>query len=259
MKSILLFVCSVVLSLNMANASEDWGKTGHRTVGQISEKHMTKKALKNVKKLLGGESLAFVSTYGDEIRSDNQYRKYAPWHYVSFPFGSTYEETEKSEKGDIIQGIKTCVSVLKDERSSTADKAFYLRMLVHFIGDLHMPLHVGLSEDKGGNDFQVLWFGKGTNLHTVWDTTMLEDYNMSYTELADNADVISKKRVAALQNSTVEDWMYESRALCEKIYDTTTIGEKLGYRYSYQYVNIARSQLQKAGVRLAGVLNDIFG
>ncbi|WP_151674711.1 S1/P1 nuclease [Patiriisocius marinus] len=259
MKSILLFACCVILSLNMVNASEDWGKTGHRTVGQISENHMTKKALKNVKELLGGESLAFVSTYGDEIRSDDQYRKYAPWHYVSFPFGSTYEETEKSEKGDIIQGINTCISVLKDERSSTADKAFYLRMLIHFIGDLHMPLHVGLAEDKGGNDFQVLWFGKGTNLHTVWDTKMLEDYNMSYTELADNADVISKKEIAELQNSTVADWMYESRALCEKIYDTTSIGEKLGYRYSYQYVNVARSQLQKAGIRLAGVLNEIFG
>ncbi len=259
MKSFILLTCALFLGFNVLNASEDWGKTGHRTTGQIAEKHMTKKALKDVKALLGGESLAFVSTYADEIRSDDKYRKYGPWHYVSFPFGSTYEETKKNEKGDIITGIKTCITVLKDERTSKADKAFYLKMLVHFIGDLHMPLHVGLSEDKGGNDFQVKWFNDGTNLHSVWDTKIIESYGMSYTELADNAAILSKKQVAHLQNSTLEDWMYESRALCEKIYDTTVIGEKLSYKYSYQYVTTVRSQLQKAGIRLAGVLNEIFG
>lgn len=259
MKSILVILCSVVLSLNSVFATEDWGKTGHRTTGQIAENHLSKKALKRITKLLDGESLAFVSTYGDEIRSNDNYRKYAPWHYVSFPFGSTYEETPKNPKGDVIHGIKWCIKVLKDERSSTEDRAFHLRMLVHFIGDLHMPLHVGLAEDKGGNDFQVRWFGKGTNLHSVWDTSLIEDYGMSYTELADNADVISEKQIAELQSSSIEDWMYESRALCEKIYETTTVGEKLGYRYSYRYLNTVRSQLQKAGIRLAGVLNEIFG
>lgn len=259
MKSLLLLALTLFLSLNLLHATEDWGETGHRATGKIAENHLSRKALKKVNELLGGESLAFVSTYGDEIKSDNRYRKYGPWHYVNFPFDSTYEATERSERGDLLQAVKTCIAVLKDKTSSKADKAFYLRMLVHFVGDLHMPLHVGIADDKGGNDFQVRWFGDGTNLHSVWDTKMIESYGMSYTELAQNTDDISKKQIKHLQESTVEEWMYESRELCEKIYATTTVGEKLSYRYRYEYINIARSQLQKGGIRLAGLLNELFG
>lgn len=241
-----------------AQASEDWGKKGHRTVGQIAENHLTKSAKKQIEQLLNGQSLAFVSTYGDEIKSDKAYRSYGPWHYVNFPFGAKYETSEKSDRGDLILGINTCIAVLKDEKSTKEDRAFHLKMLVHFIGDLHMPLHVGIAEDKGGNDFQVRWFGDGTNIHTVWDTKMIEDYGMTYTELTDNADDLSKYQLNEVKKGTIIDWMYESRALCEKIYATTEVGEKLGYEYSYMYVNTVRSQLQKGGIRLAVLLNEIF-
>ena len=183
MRSLLILVFIVLFSSFSLTASEDWGKTGHRTMGEIATKHLSKKAAKKISALLGGESLAFVSTYADEIRSDDAYRKYAPWHYVSFPFGARYEDTPKNKKGDIIVGIQNCIDVLKDATSSQKDKEFYLRMLVHFIGDLHMPLHVGLKEDRGGNSFKVKWFGKQTNLHSVWDTKIIEGYEMSYTEL----------------------------------------------------------------------------
>ena len=186
-------------------------------------------------------------------------KNYGPWHYVSFPFGAKYESSPKNKKGDIIVAIQECIDVLKNETSSQEDKAFYLRMLVHFIGDLHMPLHVGLQEDKGGNDFQVQWFGEGTNLHTVWDTKIIESYNMSYTELTNNADDLSKEEIKNMQQGAVTDWMYESRSLCEDIYKNTKVGEKLGYKYMYKYVNVSRTQLQKAGLRLARILNEIFG
>ncbi len=202
--------------------------------------------------------LAFVSTYADEIRSDKTMKNYSSWHYVSFPFGAKYETSEKNKYGDIIQAIDTCVAVLKDASSSKEDKAFNLRMLVHFVGDLHMPLHVGLAEDKGGNDFQVRWFGEGTNLHTVWDTKLLESYEMSYTELTQNKEDISLEKMREWEAGSVTDWMYESRALCEDIYANTEIGEKLGYEYMYRYTNVARTQLHKSGLRLAKMLNEIF-
>ena len=150
MRSLLIVVFVVLFSSVSLTASEDWGKTGHRTMGEIAAKHLSKRAAKKISALLGGESLAFVSTYADEIRSDDAYRKYGPWHYVNFPFGGRYENTPKNKKGDIIVGIQNCIDVLKDATSSQKDKEFYLRLLVHFIGDLHMPLHVGLKEDKGG-------------------------------------------------------------------------------------------------------------
>ena len=259
MRSLFSVVFVVLFYSSSLIASEDWGKTGHRTMGEIATKHLSKKAAKKISALLGGESLAFVSTYADEIRSDDAYRKYAPWHYVSFPFGARYENTPKNKRGDIIMGIQNCIDVLKDATSSQKDKEFYLRMLVHFIGDLHMPLHVGLKEDKGGNSFKVKWFGKQTNLHSVWDTKIIEGYAMSYTELTNNVDVLSKKEIQTIQSGAVTDWMYESRALCEDVYANTSVGDNLGYKYMYRYVNVSRKQLQKAGLRLASILNEIYG
>jgi len=254
------FVAVLLVSLFSTGlfASEDWGKTGHRAVGEIAGKYLSKKAEKQILKLLDGHSLAFVANYGDDIKSDRAYDHYSPWHYVNFPFGEKYETHPKSEKGDIIQGIEKCITVLKNANSSREDKVFHLKMLVHFMGDLHQPLHIGLADDKGGNDFQVRWFNDGTNLHSVWDYKMLDFYEMSYTEVATNTDVLSKEQVEAIKKGNVIDWMYESRVLCEDIYANTEIGEKLSYNYMYKYMNTLRSQLQKGGIRLAKVLNEIF-
>ncbi|MCG2420407.1 S1/P1 nuclease [Aequorivita sp. F47161] len=253
-----VLVLLVALFANGLSAMEDWGKTGHRAVGEIADDYLSRKAEKEISKLLNGHSLAFVANYGDDIKSDRNFDAYRPWHYVSFPFGEKYETYPKSEKGDIIQAIKKCISVLKDDDSPKEDKVFYLKMLVHFMGDLHQPLHIGLAEDKGGNDFQVRWFKDGTNLHTVWDSKMIDFYDMSYTELATNTDVLSKQQVEAIKKGTVIDWMYESRGICEDIYDHTEVGEKLGYNYMYKYMDVVRFQLQKGGIRLAEVLNEIF-
>ena len=255
----LIFLFVFVLLNPIHALADDWGKTGHRVVGEIAEKYLDRKAKKAVADLLDGHSLAFVGPYGDDIKSNRKYDSFKPWHYVNFPFGSRYETYSKSEDGDIIKGISTCVDILKDSKSSKEEKAFYLKMLVHFLGDLHQPLHIGMAEDKGGNDFQVRWFNSGTNLHTVWDSKMLSSYNMSYTEVSRNANVLSKEEVEAIKKGTVLDWMYESRALCEDIYSNSKVGEKLGYDYMYKYMDTVRFQLQKGGIRLASLLNEIFG
>ncbi len=259
MKHTLILFMLIFVSLSTSNAAEDWGRNGHRATGEIAEEHLSKKAKRVIDDLLDGASLALVSTYGDEIKSDDLYDEYWAWHFVNYPFGSSYESHPKSDRGDLIQGIDTCIQVLKDDQSSREDKAFHLKMLVHFIGDLHQPLHVGQASDKGGNDFQVRWFDEGTNLHTVWDTKMIESYNMSYSELASNRKRLSKRQVEEIQKGTTLDWMRESRTLCEDVYANTKVGENLGYNYMYKYVDVAKFQLQKGGIRLAKVLNDIFG
>jgi len=133
-------------------------------------------------------------------------------------------------------------------------------MLVHFLGDLHQPMHVsGVVDDKGGNDFQVRWFNEGTNLHVVWDSKMIESYGMSYTEISANEKQLSKQQLAIIQEGTVIDWVNESRVLCKDIYENVEVGEKLRYRYSYDYMDDVLLQLQKSGIRLAVILNDIFG
>jgi hypothetical protein len=251
---LLLIICST------CNAyADDWGKTGHRTTGAIAEQYLTKKARKAIATLLDGESLAFVSTFADDIKSDTLYRKYGPKHYVNIPFDTDYENHPKSERGDIIEAIDTCIATLKSKIATKEEKAFQLRLLIHFIGDLHQPMHTGLSDDKGGNDFQVQWFRDGTNLHRVWDSQMIESYGMSYSELATNMPELTKKERKTMGSGTHRDWLKDSRVLVKDIYAHTKKDEKLSYRYMYQYFDALRGQLQKGGVRLAALLNEVLG
>lgn len=248
-----------LLSLNLGFSNNEWGQTGHRTTGEIAENHLSRNARKQIDKLLQGKSLAFVSTFGDEIKSDSKYREFGPWHYVNLPDGETaYSKEKASPDGDLLLAIKKCVEVLKDQNSSIKNKEFYLKMLVHFIGDLHQPLHTGRGEDKGGNDIQVRWFGEGTNLHRVWDSDMIDSYDMSYSDLAQNTAQLSELQKKQITSGSFEDWMYESKALSEKVYASAEIGEKLGYRYMYDWFPVVRDQLHKGGLRLAAVLNEIY-
>ncbi len=257
--SVLFTVILISLhSYSISSPKPEWGSTGHRTIGLIAENHLTKKASKKITSLLNGQSLAFVSTYGDEIKSDDRYDKYYSWHYVNFPIEGRYEDSAKNEKGDIIMGIDFCVKVLEDENSSQSDKVFFLKFLVHLIGDLHQPLHVGVAEDRGGNDIKVKWHYKKSNLHRVWDSELIESWNMSYTELEKNSKHLSKEQLNSIQSGTVNDWMYDSRELVKKVYKSTKNDDKLGYKYSYENFDIVMNQLQKGGIRLAKLLNDIY-
>ncbi|WP_062053401.1 S1/P1 nuclease [Aquimarina longa] len=249
----------LVISLSGFSSDYDWGMTGHRVTGQIAENYLTKKAKRKIAKLLDGQSLALVSTFADEIKSDEYYKSYGPWHYVNFSFDKKYGEEKPSEYGDLVQGVQKCIATLQDENSTKTTIAFSIKMLVHFIGDLHQPLHVGRGEDKGGNDIQVRWFREGSNLHRVWDSEMLDYYGMSYTELSVNMNTLSKEQIKDIQNGTTLDWVYESQKLAKQVYVSANVGEKLSYKYMYDYFPIVRSQLQKGGIRLAKILNDIFG
>lgn len=256
--SFILIVSLLFMSFNADEAIVFWGQNGHRATGEIAEKHLTKRVKKKIDKLLQGQSLAFVSTFADEIKSDRKYRSYSPWHYVNMHLEDNYASSEKNPKGDLVTGINTCIAVLKDKNSSQEDKVFHLKLLVHFIGDLHQPMHIGRKEDKGGNDVQVRWFGKGTNLHSVWDTKMIEAFNMSYLELANNAKELSKKEIALINKGTVENWVNEVHQITKEVYASVNAGDKLSYRYSYDHLGTVRTQLQKGGIRLAKILNDIF-
>jgi len=235
-----------------------WGKNGHRVTGKIAEKHLTRKTKKCVDKILKGQSLAFVSTFADEIKSDRKYSEYYPWHYVNMDLNQTYEQAEKNSEGDLVTGINKCIAVLKDKNSTQEEQNFYLKMLIHFIGDLHQPMHIGQKEDKGGNSIQVQWFGDGTNLHSVWDSKMIDDWEMSYVELAENADDLSKKQIEAIEKGTIIEWVNEVHIITKDVYNSVKVGENLKYNYSYNHFETVRTQLQIGGIRLAKLLNEIY-
>lgn len=259
MKKPLLFLLGMLLS-SFCFAGGDWGKTGHRTTGEIAQEHLSPRAEKAIEELLDGQSLAFVANFADDIKSDPAYRKYGPWHYVNIDPGDEEYDREKAfGGGDLVQAIEKCIAVLKDEERPREERQFYLKMLVHFMGDLHQPFHVGRSQDKGGNDIQVRWFNKGTNIHRVWDSQMIDSYQMSYTELTRTRQELTYEEIQTISSGALLDWVYESRDLAERLYEAVDVGDKLGYGYMYQWFPIVLEQLQKGGIRLATVLNGIYG
>lgn len=254
MKTIGAIAFSLLLSFNAFG----WGQIGHRTIGLIAQKHLSKKALNNVKKVLGHESMAVASMWMDEERSNPNFSYAADWHWVTIPEGKTYQETDKNPNGDVIQTINRLIDELEKGGLSNTEEVNHVRMLIHLVGDIHMPLHVGTGEDKGGNALKVKFFWEDTNLHTVWDSKIIDSKQFSYSELAKSIDHVSKVQVEQWQNASTLDWAQESKDLRELVYDLPE-DNNIRYHYIYRTWPVVQQQLVKAGIRLAGVLNRIYG
>lgn len=247
----------VTLIVFVATHSFAWGPTGHRATGLIAEKYLSKKAKKELERILAGQSLAMASTWMDEIRSDTLWNFTADWHWVTIQDGQSYEQSEKNPNGDLIQTIERIIADLKSKKLSPKEEVEQLKMLIHLIGDVHQPLHVGVGNDRGGNDVKVSWFRTDSNLHRVWDSDMIDDTRLSFTELGESLEKPDAVKLAAWQKSNVRDWATESMTYRKQMYE---VGDgKLGYLYSYNNLHVVRLRLLQAGVRLAGVLNEIYG
>lgn len=251
-----IFLLTFLITLSLAAA--DWGPTGHRATAVIAEQYLSPKAKRKIKKLLGKETFATVSTYADEIKGNPELYKYSPWHYVNIAPGDTYITSSKNPKGDLVTGIEMCKEILTSKTSTQEEKVFYLKLLIHFMGDLHQPLHMGHQDDKGGNDFQVQWFGEGTNLHSVWDAKIIESYGMSYSELVTNFGQKDKQKYKIFTSGNLLNWVEEGKDLVQTVYNSATKGENLKYNYLNTYMPIVEEQIEKGGMRLAAVLNAIY-
>lgn len=234
-----------------------WGPTGHRATGLIAEKYLNKKAKREIERILNGQSLAMASTWMDEIRSDSTYDYASDWHWVTIPDGMTYEQSEKNKNGDVIQTIEKLIRELKSRKLTPKQEAENIKMLIHLVGDIHQPLHVGRGNDRGGNNVRIMWFRVDSNLHRVWDADMIDDTRLSYTELAQSLDEPTQTQLQQWKKSSVRDWANESVQLRDQVYRYK--GEKLGYEYSYRNFHHVRHRLLQAGVRLGLILNEIYG
>jgi hypothetical protein len=253
MKKIILITLFTLPSL-LALA---WGPTGHRATGWIADKYLNKNARKNLERILNGQSLAIAATWMDEIRSDSTYDYTTDWHWVTIQDNQSYAQSVKNPKGDVVATIERIIANLKAKKLSGKQEMEAVKMLIHLIGDIHQPLHVGGGNDRGGNDVKVTWFRSDSNLHRVWDSEMIDDTKLSYTELAQSLDKPDAATLARLQKSSVNDWATESMSFRKQVYQYGN--GKLGYEYAYRNMPLVRDQLLKAGIRIAAVLNEIYG
>lgn len=233
-----------------------WGPTGHRVVSVVTDRYLTEETRYAVRELLDGQSIAQASTWADEIKSERKWDYASPWHYVNLDDGETYASAPKNPGGDVIEAITRLRAVLQDPATPRHKRAEALRFLIHLVADIHQPLHVGRRSDRGGNDVKVQWFGRQTNIHAVWDSDIINHWELSYTELAGFLRTPGKAEVAQWQGDGVLQWAEESIAYRGKIYE---IGDgRLGYEYGYVHGPFVKERLLQAGVRLAGLLNAVF-
>jgi hypothetical protein len=248
----------VVTALLAAAPLTAWGPTGHRVVGRIADGHLTPEAAAAVEELLGPTGLTHAGVWADDVRSDPAFRHADPWHYISIDDGETLADTARNEAGDVVEAIERHQRILADRNAPAEQRANALRFLVHFVGDIHQPLHVGRRADRGGNGILVTFFDQPSNLHAVWDSEIIDHRRLSFSELAEKLDHVSAEDVARLQAATLADWARESYDLREAVYPEDN-QHRLSWEYVYHSWPVIERRLQEAGVRLAGVVNRALG
>lgn len=250
--------------LFLTSYSFGWGLTGHRVVAEIADSHLTNKARKNLKKILGNESLAMSANWPDFIKSDSNFRYLNSWHYVNFKSAQSFDLLKQQLVNDTTANAFNKLVMLIDElkHNPSLDKKtslMYLRLIIHIVGDIHQPMHTGRPDDLGGNKINLYWFGTPTNLHRVWDEQLIDYQQLSYTEYARAINFVDTKQRKLWETAPIEQWLFESYTITESLYKKVNEGDKLSYRYNFENVDILNKQLLKGGVRLAGLLNSLFG
>jgi hypothetical protein len=235
-----------------------WFDLGHRVVAQIAEGRLTPHTAAAVRDILGGQDISDASLWADQIRG--QRRSTGPLHYVNIPLdAAAYDSAAQCPGGQcIIAAIESDRRVLADPASSSIERAEALKFLIHFMGDLHQPLHVSNNNDRGGNQAQVQFFGAGTNLHKVWDGLLIERADVTDADqyLARLTLQMALMELGAFERGTVVDWAMEGHQIAVENAYRIPRNRQLAEPYEAANIPLVDLAIIKAGVRLAMVLNE---
>ncbi len=261
-----LLVATLVVGIFGTKASA-WGPHGHRLATRVAEGRLTPEAAKAVRELLNsGDTLVGICDWADHEGHDVVPGS-APWHYVNVPISAErYEERDCPPRGCVVSKIREYRKVLADPHAPRKERQLALLFLVHFVEDVHQPLHVGDNRDHGGNDTQVRFRGRGTNLHRLWDSDLIDHVDFDDRQWMERIQKsLTPEHVAEWSKGNVEDWANESLAAAKTAYKFPPGTEKdvrVGLTLTEDYARLARpiveDRLARAGVRLANELNALF-
>lgn len=256
MKRWLLLAVCCLAAVGRAGA---WGQKGHDVTACIAEAHLTPEAAERIERILGGRSMVYEANWMDQASHTPPYAATLAWHYFNIDDGRTAETQPRNPAGDLLSAVTELAERLRDGGLPAAEERDALRMLIHLAGDMHCPMHAGRSDDRGGNDIAVTFFGEESNLHAVWDTALPEAARRwSYTEWCEQTDRLTDDEAALIGAGTPCDWIEETRALCSEVYEASPAGSNLSYDYVARFAPVVELQFLKGGYRLARLLNDIY-
>ena len=243
MKALTLFILA---SLSVPLSLLAWGAQGHKIVDQIAYSTLPKSVKDSVQSYLGKTKFEDAGNWMDQKRSDHDFDYMKPWHYINIAKGGSYDPNSTN---NIVSALDSAISRLhRRNLQSKEQTAIDIKIVMHLVGDLHQPLHVGYATDRGGNTVEVGFFGTTTNLHKVWDSELIEHLHI----IADSCRAFG----SAQQHIDVIEWIESSRKLLDNVYDfkNATIDEV----YAQKNKSVIEMQLSLAGARLSAVLTDLF-
>lgn len=248
----------VALSCLSGEPALGWGRDGHRLAGLVAQPLLCRRAAAEIARLSGGEPLARIGLWADEIRRRPEWAHSAPWHYVNIPDSGSPREPPPGAEGNVLTAVERFAGVLTADTAETEDRADALRFLVHFVADVHQPLHVGRAEDRGGNLIGVSYADTETNLHAFWDTDAIRLSGRSIEQYAETIAARARELARRDRGSNVRDWAEQAFALRARVYDFDTTTGSLDADYLEMAAGLAEEQLVRAAAHLANALNDAF-
>jgi hypothetical protein len=259
-----------------------WGAKGHNAIAHIAQSHLDRRASREVTRLLDGYNMAYWSAWADGLRDDHRYDPFRTWHYANADEGFSYSSSPKNPSGDVYTAVVLCVEQLSSRETSDSLKSLYLKLLIHFVGDMHCPMHSGHLSDRGGNNYEVEFFGARSNLHRVWDSqivdaarpwsglewawnidrrlTRLERRALIFADGGNSDEPRSFRRSGReVTDTDILAWMESTVTLAHTLYAATPEGSNISWPYINRHSPLAEQKLLEAGHRLAALLNQIFG
>lgn len=238
-----------------------WGPQGHMVVAQIAENNLTPSAKAAIKKILNNQSLASVANWADTVKSKGEWAHTKSWHFVDIEDGDDYTTAEHNHEGDVIGAITDMVKALSQRNIDPVSKENALKFIVHFVGDIHQPLHVGRPEDRGGNDISITFEGRNSNLHALWDSLMLSKSPLDYKAYADwlesGKGFVPPYDLPAFSFSTIISEDMEARTAIYN-FSITNGPIQVSNAYYKRNVDLMNRQLLTGGKRLATLINSIL-
>ena len=254
-----MLVFSFVLPSPAPTGNLFWSAAGHHAVASLAWTRLTPTTRERVRTLLEGTDFVHAATWADSVRPTR--RATAPWHYVNIAIWETrYDARRHCPEGNCVIGaIEQFEQVLSDPAKPRLERAEALRFLIHFVGDIHQPLHAGDRTDRGGNDTEVLLNGRQTNLHRVWDFDVVDVLASSEEGLIDRLrqrmDRLSEEAVGEWQSGTAVEWAMEGQQIARNNAYRLPGDGRIGRAYLDTQAEVVETALLKGATRLAVLLN----
>ena len=253
-----LFISTILFTvLSLSNYAFD--ATGHRTVADIAYHNLSTNAQKQVDDLLGKHGIIYFSVWADDVRNDSTYTYSYNWHFQNLADNMTVQDLQKLWENPTSQGEHLFYAIQKMIQRIKKDKndAEALKFLVHFVGDLHQPYHLGRAEDRGGNDIQTKWFNQTIKVHQLWDRELIAHQAYSYLEYSQYLQDKYSKQNTDYKNSTFLQSIIAVYELRKELY-TYDYAKMRYYEYNFKYKDKLDEMLYRGGTQLANILNAIY-